>query len=71
MKIPYIPGPPPPELWQLQIILDFIDEAPMSDIDWLLSNYGNQEMIVFWTSSHSRANELIERLEEDSRNVVL
>jgi hypothetical protein len=55
----------PPEKWQLEMIYDLIEMVPGFTLDWLLSYYGNTEQLTWWTGSYSRANELIERLEED------
>jgi hypothetical protein len=59
----------PPELWQLEMIYDYIDEIPMEDVNWLLGKYGNQNQLDFWTATYSRTNELISRLEEDYQSI--
>lgn len=58
-----------PELWQLEMIYDYVDKIPMADVHWLLSNYGSWVQLDFWTKSYDRANELITRLEEDYQSI--
>lgn len=55
---------PPVAEWQLALILDYVSLIPISEVDWLLGYYGKESQLHFWTANYSRANELIERLNE-------
>ena len=58
----------PVEHWQLQLIYDYIDHMPLADVEWLLGKYNVMDQVEFWTHNYSRANELIQRLDENIKS---
>ena len=54
-----------PERWQLEIMLNYIDALPMTEVDWLLGKSGMGCRIDFWIHNYGRASELISRLSDE------